>query len=479
MYACYIYYTKERLPSVDNSRFSSITRTVKMKASAVLIWWETNELQIKKSHKANPEAHASAIDSTVNAMLQKAVSRHATDVHLEPRERTIVVRFRIDGLLQQAAKLPLSALDGIDANLKNRARLAADESRMPQSGEFIFSSNDTDINVQLATMPTIMGEKIALHLNPRLSEPANLEALGYWGSMLRRIEYAVAEPHGLVIATSPQRIGTSMSLIGIVQLLNNPALNIVTLEDPIEHRVAGITQSQIDSANGISFSNGLEAVLKQDPNVIMISDMHQAETLQKALDVSMRGRLILGGLHVNSAAQAIAHLLHMGGEPYLVSSALKVVMAQRFIRRLCPECRDEYRPSKDEIAKIKRLLKLAGITAKHLHELEKSAAEAAIGDDENLPLSSNESTVLRLWRAKPEGCPHCKFSGYRGRVGACEVIENSDNLKKTIAKNPSTAQIQTAALADGMLPLQLDGLIKALRGITSLDEVLLLASGAW
>lgn len=412
-------------------------------------------------------------------MLEKAVSRHATDVHLEPRERNIVVRFRIDGLLQEVAKLPLSALEALTENIKARAQLKIDDSRAPQTGDFVFVSNDADINLQVSTMPTVAGEKIAIHMSPHLSQPANLEALGYWGDMLRMIEYSVAEPHGLVIATSPQRIGTSMSLLGIVQLLNTPALNIVTLEDPIEHRVAGVTQSQVDVNSGINFSSGLQSLLKQDPNVVMISDLHESEALRIAVDASMRGRLILGGLHVNSASHAIAHLLHMGSEPYLIASSLKLVLAQRFIRRLCHECREEYKPDQSELKEIKQLLKLSGVaTIKQLHDLEQQAVKAAIGDDLD-SLSTTAANVSRLWRANPNGCPHCKFSGFQGRLGACEVIENSENLKKVIAGKPIVSKIQTAALADGLIPLQLDGFIKALRGQTSFDEVLLLLNGVW
>ncbi len=430
-------------------------------------------MQIKKMHKDAAAAQAAAIDKTINAMLEKAIVRQATDIHLEPRERNIAVRFRIDGLLQEAAKLPLPALKGIASNLKTRANLNAEESRMPQSASFMFKSDQLDVSVQVATMPTVNGEKIAIHLNPQLSEPATLEALGFWGNMLQHIEYAVAEPHGLVLAASPYRVGTNLSLLGIVHLLNNPSLNIVTLEDPIEHRMAGITQSQVDIAAGLNFSNGFSALLKLDPNVVMVSDLHEPQAVRVALDAALSGHLILGGLHVNSAAQAVAHALHMGSEPYLVATALKVVAGQRFVRRLCPSCREVYEPDAASIKSIKQLLKACGISSmKRVHDLEQQAAAEGLGESAPSSLSTSATGVTHLWRAKIDGCPHCEFTGYHGRLGICEVLVNSDAMKKLITTTPPVTAIQKLALEEGMLPLQLDGLIKALRGLTSLEEIL-------
>ena len=327
-------------------------------------------MQIKKMHKSTIAAESAAVDTAIDAMLERAISREATDIHIEPRERTLVVRFRVDGWLHEVAKLPLGALSALVANLKKRALLDATELHAPQSGTFQFVSKQLDTALTVSTMPTINGEKVAIHLSPQVSEPATLESLGYWGEALARIENAVAEPHGLIIATSPNKTATSLSLLGVVHLLNNPSLNIATLEDPIERHVSGVNQSQVNTGAGVTFSTGLQALLKQDPNVVMVSDIHEQDTVNLALQASLSGHLMLGGLHTNSAAHGVAHLLHMHAEPFLVAAALKLSLGQRFVRRLCPSCRESYKPDEATAKDLKKLLKLCGISSvKQLHDL--------------------------------------------------------------------------------------------------------------
>jgi type II secretory ATPase GspE/PulE/Tfp pilus assembly ATPase PilB-like protein len=289
--------------------------------------------------------------------------------------------------------------------------------------------------------------------------------------MLQQIEYAVAEPHGLVVVASPNRTGTSMSLLGLVHLLSNPALNIVTLEDSIEQRVPGVSQTQIDEVTGVNFSSGLVAMLKQDPNVVMVSNMHESETVKIALDASLGGHLLLGGLHTGSAAQAVTHLLHMGSESFLVASALKIVIGQRFVRRLCPVCSEAYKPDAATGKTIKRLLKTSGVSSvKQLHELELQALNEGIGSSEASSLGTTATGITRLWRAKPDGCPRCHFTGYNGRIGVCEVLVNSDAMKKLVASMPPALAIHDLAVSEGMIPVQCDAFIKCLRGLTALEE---------
>jgi type IV pilus assembly protein PilB len=425
-------------------------------------------------YKSTHAAEAAAVDKAIDAMLKRAVERSATDIHIEPRERNIVVRFRIDGWLHETAKLPLGVAGALVANLKKRAQLNTSELRAPQSGNFQFGDpTQIQTTFYIATMPTIDGEKVVIHVSPELSETATLESLGYWGDALAHIEQAVAEPHGLVLATSPNKTATSLSLLGIVHLLNNPALNIATLEDPIERHVSGISQSQVNTTSGVSFSSGLQALLKQDPNVVMVSDIHEQETIELALQSALGGHLLLGGLHTNSAAHGIAHILHMHAEPFLVAAALKVSLGQRLVRRLCPTCRVSYKPDESNAKELKQLLKLCGIkSVKQLHELERRAAEDGVGATELSSLSTTATDITTLWRANPDGCPHCHFTGYIGQMGICEVLVNTDAMKKLIVTKASVQEMQKLAVEEGMVPLQLDGLLKALRGLTTLEDIL-------
>lgn len=430
-----------------------------------------------KMHKSKDAAQAAAIDKTVAALIERALARGASDVHIEPRARNIVVRFRVDGWLQEVAKLPLPALDELTRNLKKRAELDASEHNAPQSGNFQFDSEQIATNVHVATMPTVTGEKITLHLARRLSEPTTLEALGYWGGSLRRIEMALAEPHGLEIASSPSRTGASMSLLGAVHLLNNPALNIATLEDPIEHQVAGVNQTQVNLSAGVDFASGLQALLTQDPNVVMVSDLHEAETVRAAVQAALNGRLILGGLHASDAAHGVAHLLNTPVEPFLIASSLRVALGQRFVRRLCAHCREAYQPDESVRKGLRTLLHASSVkSVKELHGLERAAIDAGLGDEQ--PDSTTDKAITRLFRTNPEGCPHCRFSGFRGQLGINEVLATSDVMKERIASKAGAAAIRQLAVEEGMIPLPLDGLIKALRGLTTLEEILPLALAA-
>lgn len=264
-----------------------------------------------------------------------------------------------------------------------------------------------------------------------------------------------------------------MSLLGVVHLLNNPALNIATLEDPIEHHIPGVNQTQINSAAGVTFNTGLQALLHQDPNVVMVSDLHEDGTLHTAVQAALSGRLLIGGIHASDAAHGVVHLLNMHVEPFMIATALRLAIGQRFVRRLCPSCAKPYAPDEATKSNLRMLLKSCDVTdVKILHELEQSAIAHEIGADiATHDANTTEKTVKCLYRANPEGCPHCNFSGYNGRLGICEVIKSSDKMKKLIASNAATDEIRALAMQEGMIPLALDGLVKALRGLTTLEEI--------
>lgn len=445
----------------------------KMKVAALLNWWE--DMQTKKMHTGGKQPDAADLNKTIDLLLEKAIARQATDVHIEPRERRVAVRFRVDGLLQEATALPLTVLSSIVSSFKTRAGLEPAQTRTPQNASFDFKAKEFDVTVNIATMPVIGGEKVTLHMNPHFSEPATLASLGYWGKALTSIEQAVAEPHGLVVVASPDRTATSMSLLGIVHLLNSPALNVATIEDSIERQLPGVNRTQIDSDAGLNYHIGLQALLNQDPNVIMVSELRDPPTAELALRASLNGQLILGGVHADSAALGITHLLHMGVPPYLLAATLKIGTARRSVRRLCPACRQSYRPEEPELKSISHTLQTTGFgSIGTLHTLEQEAVAAGVGS--TTPFSTTTNGITRLWHASPNGCSHCHYRGYTGFLGVYETLVNSDHLKNLLASSPTTATIQKLAVTEGMVPLQLDAVIKALRGLTTIEEVNRLAS---
>lgn len=433
----------------------------------------------KLSKKSNTTSDAS-IKHAVELLLEQAIAREASDVHFEPNERNVRVRVRINGWLEQATKLPSSHYPAIAAYLKHWAGLTA-SSAAPQSGSVEFDSKNISTTLTISTMPTMDGEKLVIHLSPQLSEPATLESLGFWGGPLRQIEQVVAEPHGLIVASSPDTTGASMSLLGIVHLLNNPSFNITTLEDPITQRVASVNQTEVRAAASVPFSTYLQALLKQDPDVVMVSALRDTKTVTLGLEAALSGKLLLGGLHNHSATQAIAHLVRLSDEPFLLAAALRLSVGQRFVRRLCPNCREMFKPDRAYREQLKDLLKMSDVkSVRTVHALEKNAVEAGLGktpDGHILPLSTTETHFAHFWRASKHGCEHCHFKGYIGRIGVCEVLPMFEAFRKLIADKASASTLQAAALDAGMIPLQLDAFVKALRGLTSVEEILPLMPG--
>jgi type IV pilus assembly protein PilB len=429
----------------------------------------------KISKKSEKTVQAS-VKHAVEALLEQAIAREASDIHFEPSERNVRVRMRIDGWLEQTTKLPLQQYLVAAAYLKHWAGLTDENSGAPQSGSVEFDSRSLSTALTISTMPTMDGEKLVVHLSPQLSEPATLGSLGFWGGPLRQIEQTVAEPHGLIVASSSAATGASMSLLGMVHLLNNPALNIATLEDPITQRIASVNQTEVRANAGVPFSTYLQALIKQDPDVVMVSSLQDPATVSLGLEAALSGKLLLGGLHNHSATQAIAHLLHLSNEPFLLAAALRLSVGQRFVRRLCPHCREMFKPDAEYRNQLKSLLKISDIkSVKTVHMLEKVALEEGLGkttDGRVLPLATSETHFTHFWRASEHGCEHCHFKGYIGRIGVCEVLPTTEPIRKLIAERASAATLQTAALEAGMIPLQLDAFIKALRGLTSVEEIL-------
>jgi type IV pilus assembly protein PilB len=424
-------------------------------------------------------AEDSPVAQTVNILIEYGVKAGASDIHIEPRENVVVVRYRIDGLLREANKLPRKLLGAVVSRIKILSNLKIDEHRAPQDGRFKVTVNGQVYALRVSTLPILDGEKVVMRILNESSKPANFTELGFWGEALNDLQHAIVEPHGMVLVTGPTGSGKSTTLFSVLSSLNAPTVNISTVEDPIEYHVVGANQTQVNPVAGMTFSNGLRAMLRQDPNIIMVGEIRDGETADLAVQAALTGHLVFSTLHTNNAATCLPRLLDMGVEPFLIASTVRVVVAQRLVRRLCVDCREAFTPdsaTSRQLDKSFRLNDNGGI--KKIHELEELALQDGIGKAEGdqaeatNTLSSSDSAITRLWKAHEDGCDSCNHSGYKGRIGIYEVLNNSEAVQKLIVGSSTSEAIEQAAIDQGMLTMQLDGLIKALRGQTSIEEVL-------
>jgi len=303
------------------------------------------------------------------------------------------------------------------------------------------------------------------------NQAVTLQSLGYWGKALKLMTEAMTEPDGMILVTGPTGSGKSTSLFSVLSMLNKPDVNISTIEDPVEYKIAGVNQTQTNSKAGMTFANGLRALLRQDPNIIMIGEIRDGETADLGIQAALTGHLVFSTLHTNNAATTLPRLIDMKIEPFLIASTVKAVVGQRLVRRLQRDSRMAFTPTEEEKAAIIKLFNLRpGQTFQYIHELEKQAAAEGVGGD--TPLSTNENGIVQLWRANPDDNENGALNGYKGRIGIYEVLSNDSAIQKLIMSNANSMQIQEQAIADGMITLETDGLIKALRGETTIEEVL-------
>lgn len=427
-------------------------------------------------------AEDSPVAQTVNIIIEYGVKAGASDVHIEPRENFVVIRYRIDGMLREANKLPRKMLGSLVSRIKILSNLKIDEHRAPQDGRFKVEVNEQIYALRVSTLPILDGEKVVMRILNESSKPADFTELGFWGTALANLQHAITEPHGMVLVTGPTGSGKSTTLFSVLSSLNTPNVNISTVEDPIEYHVVGANQVQVNPIAGMTFSNGLRALLRQDPNIIMVGEIRDVETADLAVQAALTGHLVFSTLHTNNAATCLPRLLEMGVEPFLIASTVRVIIAQRLVRRLCSDCRQEFTPEAaflQQINKSFRLEENGGI--KKIHALEEAALNDGIGKTENktdatFKLSTSASEITNIWKAKDEGCDNCNHTGYRGRIGIYEVLSNSTEIQKQIVTNSTSEALEKTAVTDGMLTMQLDGLIKALRGQTTIEEVLRVTS---
>jgi len=416
-------------------------------------------------------AEDSPIAQTVNLLLEYAIRSQASDIHIEPRENFVQIRYRIDGVLKEVNQLPRNVLGALISRIKILSNLKIDERRVPQDGRFKIKIAGKQYALRVSTLPIADGEKVVMRILDESNQAVTLQQLGYWGHSLEVISDAMTEPNGMILITGPTGSGKSTSLFSILTMLNKPDVNISTVEDPVEYKIPGVNQTQTNVKAGMTFANGLRALLRQDPNIIMVGEIRDGETANLGVQAALTGHLVFSTLHTNNAATSLPRLLDMGIEPFLIASTVKAAVGQRLVRRLCMVCRQQYAPGPEEIAEVTKLFNLRGNqTFAYIHELELQAMQQQVGG--KTPAGTTDQTIVSMWHANPDGCEACNHAGYKGRIGIYEVLGVSIPIQKMITANATSEQIQEQAIADGMTTMQTDGLVKVLRGNTTLEEVL-------
>lgn len=390
----------------------------------------------------------------VDTLLRHAIIQGASDIHIETMEQEVVVRYRIDGILHDAMTLPKAAAAGIVARIKVLANLKLDEKRLPQDGRFKMETESDKVSFRVSLLPTYFGEKVVMRLLRETGEGFTLEALGLHGDGLERIHNAMRQTTGIILISGPTGSGKTTTLYTVLDILNTPDVNISTIEDPIEYQMKRVNQSQVNPAIGFTFANGLRALLRQDPNIIMVGEIRDSETAALAINAALTGHLVLSTIHTNSAAGAIPRLIDMGVEPFLLVSTLRVIVGQRLVRRLT-DSKETYTLDSVERAKIA--------------EEEKFAAALRALQDEKLAKPSVTLDTLPFYKPVPSGESD---DGYKSRIGIHEILTISPASRDLIMHGATPDQIEAQARKEGMLTMLEDGLYKGARGITSLEEVL-------
>jgi general secretion pathway protein E len=375
----------------------------------------------------------------VNSLLFQAVKDRASDIHIEPFERDLTVRFRIDGVLYDIISPPKRFQPVIASRVKIMAGMNIAEKRLPQDGRIRIRLAGKDVDIRVSTVPTAFGERVVMRLLDRTATLLQLEELGLTGHKLDVVGHLIRQPHGIILVTGPTGSGKTTTLYAALSKINTTDKNIITIEDPIEYQLHGVGQIQVNPKIDLTFASGLRSILRQDPDVIMVGEIRDVETATIAIQAALTGHLVFSTLHTNDSCGAITRLLDMGIEPFLVSSSVIAVMAQRLVRRVCTGCREAYNPSLEEIRQ--------------------------------LGLGADRFEGHTVYRTGP-GCPECKRTGYRGRTGIHELLVVDDDVRNLVMKNSDAATIRRAATAKGMSTLREDGADKLGAGVTTADEVL-------
>ncbi|MFC1678336.1 GspE/PulE family protein [Patescibacteria group bacterium] len=393
----------------------------------------------------------------VDTLLEYSIIEGASDIHIEPEEKDVLVRYRIDGILHNVMVLPKSVQSGIVARIKILSNLKVDEHRLPQDGRFKIATDEYKVAFRVSIIPTFDGEKIVLRLLNEKAQVLTLEQIGLQTKALESVKRNIAKPHGIILVTGPTGSGKTTTLYTVLNMLNTADVNISTIEDPVEYRMPHVNQCQVNTKIGFTFASGLRSFLRQDPDIIMVGEIRDHETAEIAVHAAMTGHLVLSTIHTNDAATTMPRLVEMGIPSFLVATTMNVIIAQRLVRRVCPSCIQSLNLDKESITEMEKQIDLEGI----LDTLERERA-----------IMSAKKGLSSLLFYRGKGCKRCGNNGYKGRVGIYEILENSEDISRLILKNASAKEIYTQAKSEGMLTMIEDGFIKAKNGITTIEEVL-------
>jgi type IV pilus assembly protein PilB len=393
------------------------------------------------------------IAKIVSTILEFAMKSRSSDVHIEPREENTRVRYRIDGILFEKLLLPRNVHEAVVSRIKILADLKIDEKRVPQDGRFNFSADGNEVDLRVSTTPTVFGEKVVMRLLQKSQKIPTLMELGLRGRALRNLSEVVKKPNGIVVVTGPTGSGKTTTLYSILHIISRVQVNVMTIEDPVEYQMKEVNQVQVNTQAGLTFASALRSFLRQDPDIMMVGEIRDAETTSLAINASLTGHLVLSTLHTNSAAGCPPRMLDLGAEPFLLVSSLACVVGQRVLRKICTNCIEEYEPEAGVMEDVSRVL----------------------GDLYGLVEEKWKKEGRKMLLKRGKGCDSCNGTGYKGRVGIFEVMPISEKISRLVVGKSSSRDIEEAAVEEGMVTMIQDGYIKALEGLTTIEEVLRVA----
>ena len=420
----------------------------------------TQEESASESSGIKTIVQDSPISRALSTILEYAVKSHASDIHIEPLEKALKIRCRVDGVLREIMQLPKSIEPALVSRIKILSNLKIDEHRIPQDGQFAVNVSGKEVDLRIAISPVVWGEQVVIRLLDKSGNSFNLEDMGYAGRALRAIRKGIRRPNGMILTSGPTGSGKSTSLYALIKEIKDDTVNIVTLEDPVEYKMDGVNQIQVNADVGLTFASGLRSILRQDPDVVMVGEIRDSETANLAVQAALTGHLVFSTLHTNSASGVLPRLLDMGIEPFLIASTVNTIIGQRLVRRVAKQ-RDLYQSSPLETQTIQN-------TVGHLLPKTKEQVPMFVQDlgYDSLPIANQSSFVLAKGRDTPQ-TPR----GYSGRAGLYEVMDVTEEIQDLIVKRSTTAEIQRMAIQQGMITMRQDGYLKALNGITTLEEV--------